>query len=125
MKTRAGFVSNSSSSSFCMVGFRVDIENEDDWEILKKVGFLPEDARMGDKDVDTWVDQGVSGTPKGFLVMGSDAPCMVGLDAEGYLADDWRLSQIKERLEEMLREEGVMNVTTEGMYLDYGEAGSG
>lgn len=34
MKTRAGFVSNSSSSSFCILGFRVKDDEIDDFEDL-------------------------------------------------------------------------------------------
>jgi hypothetical protein len=41
MKIRNGFVSNSSSSSFIIRGFKIDESNKE--EVLKKLGLKPED----------------------------------------------------------------------------------
>ncbi len=134
MKTRQGFVSNSSSSSFCIVGFSVDPRNdEEDFEILKQVGKFPEDAQFvldgswqeyDKQGIEMWVSYGLEELDNGLTIVGgSEGPSIVGLDAEGYLNQDWTISQIKQELMKKLTELGI-NIDSKTLFFECGEASS-
>jgi hypothetical protein len=56
MKVRAGFVSNSSSSSFCIYGTEMDLS--DLIEKIKETNLLPEEEMEGMEENDEWYELG-------------------------------------------------------------------
>lgn len=123
MKTRSGFVSNSSSSSFCVVAISTDYTDPQDFELLKAVGFFPADAQPDDDDLELWPSYGAQGVNDDLVVIGSEEPGLLGIEAEGYLNGGYTVSQIGDMLLEILRKYGYRG--NEKPSLEFGEAGNG
>jgi hypothetical protein len=125
MKKRTGLVSNSSSSYFCIVGISVDATgDENDFNLLKAIGFFPEDAKFEDTDgLDRYVSYGVQGVKDDFIVVGSDEPSWVGIDVEQLLRDNWTVSQLSDSL--LIKLSDVGYKATSMPQFAFGEAGSG
>ncbi len=123
MKTRQGFVSNSSSSSFCIVGIPINHEEEDDFDLLKAVGFFPEDAEYGDDNLNLWPDYGVQEVQGNLLVIGSEEPDWIGIAADDWLNKDYTVAQIGAMFLTTLRDYGYE--CSAKPQLHYGEAGNG
>jgi len=111
MKIRIGFVSNSSSTSFCVIGIENDL-----WIdlILEKAGV--------DRESISHPDQGVFNIIKGFNCYGDYTPRILGLDAKTSL-DTMTLPQSKEHFKEVVNKKFGLNIPIEHIRLLYGEAG--
>lgn len=55
MKIRKGFVSNSSSSSFCIYGVELDFEEME--EYMKNMGITMDEMEEGDGDLGYWLQE--------------------------------------------------------------------
>jgi hypothetical protein len=118
MKVRTGFVSNSSSSSFAIIG--VDDEGITK-EVIRSYGFNAGDEYS---DEDWFCDAGWGGTAEhdGWLFAGySDGPNKVGMKAEELL-QIMTIPQACELVKAKLKERGVGNYAK--VEFLYGEASS-
>lgn len=95
MKIRCGFVSNSSSSSFCILGYRIDDEVYEYLNELSDIGY--------DSKIDTY-----AGDEEGYVC---------GVWATEYLEND-KLSIAKEKADEYLKnnmsDEAYQKITNNG-----------
>lgn len=55
MKTRKGFVSNSSSTSFCMYGTTLDFSEME--ELMEKVGIITDEMEEEEGDLGYWLQE--------------------------------------------------------------------
>lgn len=124
MKIRSGFVSNSSSSSFIAVGIS-KYEHPKAFKKIMAALNLTEDACYDELEEKEW-DSFDYGTYRkhGIYLYENDGVYMVGMNASEDIANDKRLSEIKERLKKQLNKVGV-DVDVKDMKLEYGEVGSG
>jgi hypothetical protein len=91
MKIRSGFVSNSSTTSFCIVGMCGD-------DIKNKLGFSDEDHYLGEDD-----------RIEGFSVYGNDYQSYIGLDIEE-MKNSETLDDFKNRVAIKLSKAFVKNI---------------
>jgi hypothetical protein len=122
MKTRNGFVSNSSSSSFCIVGFNSGPEYD---KLLTALGAPEDEEEMHEWmwDLDGW-----GGLYKldDRLYATNDYDCfgIIGLDAEKFLKQNKRVSEIAQELADHIFMRYQIRIDPEKCYLDYGETSS-
>jgi hypothetical protein len=122
MKIRNGFVSNSSSSSFCIIGTTYDSE------IGKLVHAEEKNYGHYDKDGD-WVD-GTDymgyGCDTGEVISfyGDSQVEYAGVDAEPLL-EQYSLPQAREAFVKLCKEKLNVDIDPRWVDLHYGEAGNG
>jgi hypothetical protein len=117
LKRRLGYVSNSSSSSFVLVGINVNQSekywNQEDAEILEKLGVV--------KDGDYW--DGGYGTfasnHEDIVVAGTGNPEVVGIDVSK-MRNDETLGSWKKKFVKLMKKYGV-DVSPEKVELIFGE----
>jgi hypothetical protein len=85
---------------------------------------LPEDPDYD--DIEDWdpFDHGTVRKHGIYLYEGGDGIYMAGMDIAEDIAEDKRLSEMKDRLQKLFKKIGV-DVDTKDMKFEYGEIGSG
>lgn len=119
MKTRSGFVSNSSSSSFCIIGI-----TEKEW--IKKLRVLElETAESNSNTEDYYFDYGFK-QGKHFHLYGEDYDNIgyIGLDAE-ILLETRTIPEAKKYMQEKIQRLYSLDVPLECIGFYYGESGGG
>lgn len=122
MKIRAGFVSNSSSSSYIAIGVS-KYHNAQAFEKIMKALGLPKDA--GYDDLDGWNEfDHNTYTKHGIYIYEQDGVYLVGMDISEDILKDKRLSEMKAQLRKKFKTVGV-DVSVDDMRFEYGEIGYG
>lgn len=122
MKIRSGFVSNSSSSSFCLVGFEKYNNNENFETLWKAEGFPTDDdayEKLDGKSIDNGIYQGE------FLIF-AGGPCLeasraVGLDAKELL-ERMSIKQARKYIQTLLKDKFDVTVKINSIDLVIGES---
>lgn len=118
MKRRLGFVSNSSSSSFLIVGTA-------DTDFIRELADKEQMVFWGDNDRDfTYLDYGVK-EGKVVSFFGSDEPYHVGMSIEVGLEEGKTLDQLKEEFQKRVREAFDIEIPLPLIKLYFGECGDG
>jgi len=115
MKTRQGFVSNSSTTSFVAVCTEYKLD-----EFLEKIHY--------DEDDDEGMSCGCYFLPNDHLVVygdGNNDPSFYGMDIEEHLKNDETVSAIKLKFKEIVLEKYGIDIPLEKIDFDFGEVGSG
>ena len=108
MKIRNGFVSNSSSSSFIVVGTDHEMET-----FLVKAGYDPDDASCGKAEYD------------GISVISIDhSPYLYGMDIHWRLESGERVPDLKKEFLMIFKERFGIDVPEDKVNLEYGDADS-
>lgn len=113
MKYRQGFVSNSSSSSFCIVGVRDDALIK---EIIQKIDSIQEDDSFGYGYIET--------EHINFYGEGLDYCDYAGIAVENLL-ETKTIPQIKQDFVDMLKKEFNLEVSLDVVGFYFGEIGPG
>ncbi len=103
MKVRKGFVSNSSSSSFCIYGATLDFNEME--ELMEKMGITTDGMEEGDGDLGYWL-QGYGYNKFQNLNIYSDSEeerCYIGRLWK-YIGDDETGNQLREDVKNKLKE---------------------
>lgn len=115
MKTRIGFVSNSSSSSFLIVGFNAYAQKGLFAQILEADGRSESDEFN--------LCYGREDSPSGLVYFGCDCePSYVGIDIKE-LMETMTLPKIKEHFCKFIKEKFGVEVPLAAVGLHYGEIG--
>jgi len=119
MKIRISFVSNSSSSSFCIIG----IKNED---LLKQLAKAEGKDFSWDEGYDEDKDQLDYGRNEAKVVIfyGYDQPEYAGIDIDG-IDEDKSIKQIKKDFVEVVKKKLKVDIPISKVKIFYGEAGDG
>jgi hypothetical protein len=119
MKTRSGFVSNSSTSSFIAVTSKKGLD-----EIISLFEH-PEDGE--EKDINDEVVQGVVDLENGLDIFGSDDPQFYGLEFSGLIAagETISLAGMKAEFAKIVWREYRIRLEDKDMQFEFGEVGSG
>ena len=110
MKTRQGFVSNSSSTSFICVCTEFMLD-----EFLEKVGYEKGDMSEGAAFLDDDL----------VIYANKYEPSFYGLNIEEYLKNDEVVSSLKIKFKELVLKKTGIDIHLDKIEFDYGEAGSG
>lgn len=113
MKTRIGFVSNSSSSSFLIIGVCNSL-------LLQKVA----EADGLDMEDFPYLCYGSYQSKSGLEYYGCDEPTYVGISV-GDLLETMTLPEARLHVREIIRQKVGVDVPVDKLELYYGEAGNG
>lgn len=127
MKIRSGFVSNSSSSSFLIIGTTDSV-----YKIAEKVGLLNDDDEYSNwTENENIVDAGYGGAELAgkrfsdampYVFYGSwDEPYYFGIDAEGLLELGERVPDLKELFIKKVKEDFDIDLSNSEVKLHFGE----
>lgn len=130
MKIRTGFISNSSSSSFIIVGL---MYGKEFYKVLEELKLDPENYP------ENWPDKNNGEPPVGFdfgdygqyeskdglvLIDNEDGIRGIGVHANEFLKEDLKVSEISEKLIEILKKRGI-KVSASAPKLHVGTSGWG
>ncbi len=113
MKIRLGFVSNSSSSSFCLVGTSTEWVID---ELATKEGLDFED---GSAQLDYGACHG-----NNVIFVGYDEPEVVGIEIDALL-EDHNLKQLRQYFQDLVLAKFQVEIPLTAIDLHYGEWGNG
>lgn len=119
MKSRRGFVSNSSSSSFLIVGTQTSVD-----AILRAMGWRENDDAYGNWEEweDSWGGQTTDGK---YAIIGSETPYYIGFNAEPYFRSGMTFQEISALFAKSLYEDFGLILDSRYIDLHYGEVGNG
>jgi len=124
MKIRAGFVSNSSSSSYIAIGVS-KYQNEATFSKIMKALGLPEDIGYDDLAASKWAEVDYCTYRKhGICLYENDGVYLIGMGIAEDIHNDKRLSEMKTRLRKLFKKIGV-DVSPDEIKFEYGEIGYG
>jgi hypothetical protein len=111
MKIRTGFVSNSSSSSFCIIG-------TDNTDLIKKI------AEADDVFIDDMLFDRGAYCSKNIQYYGDYSPWYAGIDAEEIL-NRMTIPEAKKHVSKLLSEKLNLDIPPAELDFLFGEAGTG
>lgn len=118
MKYRSGFVSNSSSASFCIIGIN------DDEEMIKKIllaeNLIDEDYKAEEGYYDDYCLSDAK-TVELYGYEGDDYPCYAGIDAEKLLKT-MTIPEACEHVSKEIKEKLGIDIPVNKISFHYGEA---
>lgn len=129
MKTRSGFVSNSSSSSFIAVGIsryeNYPKQNEKFCEAVKALtGKNPDDLEWDDLEP-LWNWSGVCEKEGIYMYTNDCEPFFIGMDIEEGILKDKRLSELKKECKKLFKENLNMTISVKDLEFRNDECSSG